>query len=225
MNSTWKRAMLGVAVTAAIFAPLAASRAADDKKTETALVSLWDISKDGATIKVVTPGQKDPQAFLVKDETVISGMCQHCMLPIQFTAAETGKKCKPCGCDVTNGACIVDKTLKPATAVSMFREVAYGTGLRVVYNEPNKPESGVKSIAVDRKTVFVTVDGLASQTPDQIAALVKPVGGTKASLVDEGKHLTFNVKDWSPSTATKFEAAVTKAGGKIVRPEKETATK
>jgi hypothetical protein len=226
MKSIWKSATIGLAVVTAMAAPLAMSlplAKADDKKDETTLVSIWDISKDGATVTAVVPGQKDPQPLLIKDDTLIAGICTHCILPIKFKAGDTAKKCIPCGCDVTNGACIVDKTLKPATAVNMFREAAYGTGLKVVYNEPGKPESGVKSVYVDRKTVYVTVDGLAAQTPEQLTSLVKPIGGTKPVLSEEGKRLTFSVKDWSPAVAAKFEQAVTKAGGKIVRPEKPAA--
>lgn len=223
MKTIWRSAAIGVAL-AAISGAAAVSMPDEKGKSESAVFSVWSVPKAGDTMNVTVIGQAKPVAINYTGTTVISGTCIHCVLPLKYKVADSAKNCSACGCDVTNAACIVGPVVKPATWPQTMKDLAYGTVLRITYNEADKPESGAKQIAVDRKTVLLPVDGLSSQTPEQLTTLLKPLGATKLDLKDGATRLTFTVKDWTPALLAKVEKAITGAGGKIVRPEAPIAT-
>ena len=74
-------------------------------------------------------------------------------------------------------------------------------------------------MVVDLRSVFLPVSGLDGQTPDQLLALVKPLGGSQAELIDGGKHLSIKVKsDWTADREKKLEQALAKLNAKVTTP-------
>jgi hypothetical protein len=189
-----------------------------------ALTMLAAPPKEEGKITLLLSGQTKPITVTLSQDTIVGGLCLDCMLDLRFKVSEAPKQCAVCGCAVPNAECIAWKKIKPASWQAMFAALPRGTALRAVYNTADKPETGLKSLLADRRTVLLTVDGLNGQTPEQLLALVKPFDGTKAELQADGKQLVIHFKDdWTVEKETKFEKALEKAGGKIVDIAPETA--
>ncbi|HZO91062.1 MAG TPA: hypothetical protein VFB38_22240 [Chthonomonadaceae bacterium] len=219
---------LGVVSLTLVAVGFAGSVRAEDTaekiKATGALTALAAPPTDENKLSLLLPGQTKPVEFTMNPDTTIGGMCEHCLLYQPFKAGEAPKKCEMCGCDKTNAICIAWRNLKNSTWQAMFRALPRGIGLRAIYKEADKPESGLKSLIADRRTVLLPVEGLAGQTPEQLLALVKPFDGTKAELLADGKQLVIHLKDdWTRDKATKFEQALAKIGAKFAYPE-ETAS-
>jgi hypothetical protein len=182
-----------------------------------ALTTLAAPPTDEGKIALLIAGQEKPVTVTLSQDTTLGGICIDCLLYLTFKPGESPKNCAVCGCAVSNAQCIAWTKLKSATWQDMFKALPKGAALRAVYNTPDKPESGLKTLLVDRRTVLLPVEGLNGQTPEQLLPLVKPFGGTKAELQAEGKQLVIHLKDdWSVEKEAKFEKALEKAGGKIV---------
>lgn len=211
-------------VLAALVVGLSGMGRADDAKAGGALGSFWTLPADAGKLTLVLAGQQDPVTVTVSDTTLFAGICLDCSLPLEFKPGEAGKKCNVCGCAVSNAACIVGKPVKEGTWQAMLKALPHGVALRPTFNTPDKPESGLKKLTVDLRAVFLPVTGLDSQTPDQLLALVKPLGGTQAALIDGGKRLSIHLKaDWTTDKAAKLEKALAGVNAKVVVPEAPTA--
>lgn len=185
-------------------------------KQSGAVSSIWVAPKEAGTVAVIVPWQANPLTLKYAGNTVLGGICNECQMYMTFTADGTAKPCTPCGCGLPSAQCVAGKPVKPKTAEAFLAALPRGVALRVAYNTPDKPDSGVKSLLVDRHTALLPVDGLNGQTPDQLLALVKPVGGIKAELVNDGKMLMIDLKlDWTAEHEAQFEKALVKAGGKL----------
>jgi hypothetical protein len=197
---------------------------AEDTKSSGILGSLWTVPAESGKVTLVLAGQPDPITVTVSDTTVFAGICLDCSLPLEFKPGEAGKKCNVCGCAVSNAACIVGKPVKEGTWQAMLKGLPHGVGLRPTFNIADKPESGVKKLTVDLRSVLLPVTGLDSQTPDQLLALVKPLGGTQAELIDGGKRLSVHLKsDWTVEREAKLEKVLATVNAKVVVPEVSTA--
>jgi hypothetical protein len=182
-----------------------------------ALTTLAAPPQDEGKIALLIAGQEKPVTVTLSQDTTLGGICIDCMLYLTFKPGESTKNCAVCGCVVPNAQCIAWTKLKSATWQEMFKALPKGAALRATYNTADKPDSGVKTLLVDRRTVLLPVEGLNGQTPEQLLPLVKPFGGTKAELLAEGKQLVIHLKtDWTVEQETRFEKALEKAGGKIV---------
>lgn len=211
-------AMLGTAPRA---------RAGDDNsKPADVLASFWAMPKEDNSVTLMALGQQKPATMALQDSTIMGGICFHCQLKLRFKASDAGKRCTVCPCPMSSARCVAGKALKPDNWQQMLLALPKGTGLHAVYNEEGKPESGLKSLVVDHKAALLPVDGLSSETPAQLLALVKPLGGTKAELAADGKQLQIAFKeDWTAEKETKFEKALEKAGGKLTYPAEPAAQK
>lgn len=213
-------AVLGLGATGTLLTVGAVGTArADDAAAKSAgqATAFWSVGKEDGKLSLVVPGQKDPVVTSIAATTVFSGICLDCNLPFEFKSTETGKNCSVCGCAVSNAACMVGKTVKGNAWQSMLKMLPAGTGLVPTYNEAGKPESGIKKLAITLRAVVLPVSGLDGQTPDQLLALVKPLGGTKAELLDGGKLLSVTLKsDWTEERAMKLQKAIEKLNGKVV---------
>jgi hypothetical protein len=195
----------------------------DDAKPSTNPATFWTVPKEAGKVMLVVAGQKDPVTTSVTDTTVFAGICLDCNLPLEFKTGETAKNCSVCGCAVTNAACIVGKAVKTNTWQAMLKMLPHGTVLKPVYNEADKPESGLKKLTISLRSVLLPVSGLDAQTPDQLLAVTKPLGATKAELLDGGKLLSISLKtDWTADKADKLEKALVKLNAKVVVPEDDT---
>jgi hypothetical protein len=212
--------MMVLALMTTVISGPGRAEGADKSKAGGSLGSLWTLPKEGGKITLVLSGQSEPVALAVSDMTIFGGICQDCSLPLEFKPGEAQKKCNVCGCSASNAACIVGKPVKEGTWQAMIGALPVGAGLRPTYNAPDKPESGIKKLVVDLRSVLLPVSGLDSLTPDQILALVKPMGGNKAELIDGGKRLTILLKsDWTVEREGKLEKAMAKFNAKVVVPE------
>ncbi len=181
--------------------------------------SFWQISTAPGTISLTVVGQPAPLTTTITDATIFSGICQDCMLPLDFKSGQAGKNCSVCGCAVNNATCIAGKPVKDGTWQSMMKLLPPGVGLTLQYVDPAKPESGLKKLTVNLRSVILPVTGLDSLTPDQLLALAKPIGGTKAELLDSGKVLSVTLKvDYTADKAAKLEKAIAAANGKVSVP-------
>ncbi len=224
---TWK--LFGMLLLAGTVIGMNSQARADDQGSADAnrhLASLWILPKEEGKLTLVLTGQSEPVTVAVSEATVFGGICQDCQMHMEFKANESGKKCSVCGCDVTNAACIVGKPVKTPNWQGMLKGLPRGTGFQVEFNDPQKPDSGVKKLIVNLRTVLLPVTGLDNQTPDQLLALVKPLGGTEAELIDGGKRLSIHLKsDWTAAREDKLEKALTGLNAKILQPEETTTSK
>ena len=217
-NATSVLALLLASTTLGLFGMVSPARADDAGKSKVA--TFWTVPKEEGKVLFLVAGQKDPITTSVAPTTIFSGICLDCNLPFEFKTTETGKNCNVCGCAVSNAACMVGKTVKGNAWQSMLKMLPHGTGLVPVYNEADKPESGLKKLAITLRSVLLPVSGMESQTPDQLLALVKPLGGTKVELLDGSKLLSISLKsDWTVERETKLEKALEKLNAKVVLPE------
>jgi len=207
----------GIIGTALLMVGLLASASA---KADTTNGSFWQIAKDPGTFSLTVPGQPAPVITKVLDTTIFSGICQDCMLPLDFPATQSAKSCSVCGCAVNNATCIAGKPVKDGTWQSMLKLLPNGTGLVPVYVDPAKPESGLAKLTFNLRSVILQVSGLNSLTPDQLLALAKPLGATKAELLDSGKILSITLKvDYTADKAAKLQKAIEAAKGKVGAPD------
>ncbi|HLJ54237.1 MAG TPA: hypothetical protein VKT77_04305 [Chthonomonadaceae bacterium] len=215
-----------VGYTAVLAAALAMSvgsqaRAADGgAKPAATLGSYWTMPQEEGKVTLILAGSADPVTTSVSDSTLFAGICLDCSLPLEFKPADVPKKCLVCGCAVSNAACIVGKPVKEGTWQAMIKALPHGVGLRPTFNTADKPESGIKKLTVDLRSVLLPVSGLDGQTPDQLLAIVKPFGGSQAELVDGGKRLSIHLKsDWTADRESKLEKALAKINAQVVVPE------
>lgn len=217
--------VLAIAITGT--AAAGAVRAAqNDKAAPAPMGALWAMNHDTQALTLVVAGQDAPQTFTITPDTQFSGMCRDCALPLTFKSSETGKNCKVCGCNVSNAQCIVGKPVKPGTWDAMLQGLPFGVAMRPTYNTPDKPESGLKCLLVDIRSAMVPVDGLSGQTPEQLTALVKPIGGQKPELLDGGKRLSMKILGvWTADKEAKLEKALAAVNAKVVHAPEKTETK
>lgn len=220
MNRIFK---LGTTLLMALLAATAVvgSARADDKenakaKNAGAVTTLIGIGKVDGTISLLPQGATNPIIVTVSPMTLLGGICFECKLFQQFKASDPTLICDTCGCGNINVQCIAWKSLAPKTWQAMLTALPRGVALRVVYNIPDKAESGVKALTVDRRTVLMPIDGLSALSTEQLAALVKPIGGEKVQLVSGGKQLLIDLNaDWTLAQEAKLEAAVSAQGSKL----------
>ena len=222
MKTTKQTVSIALALAALTMGMAGPSRAEDAGKAKSgsALGSLWAVPKEDGKLSLLLAGQPDPISVAVSDQTLLAGICQDCGLPLEFKPGESAKKCNVCGCGASNAACIAGKPMKDGGWQGMVKGLPRGVGLRPTFNIPDKPESGLKKLAVDFRSVFLPVTGLDSVTPGQLLALVKPLGGNLVETVDSGKRLSIHLKsDWTIEREVKLEAALAKLNAKVVMPE------
>ena len=219
MNGRILKVAFGVLAAVVAIGSCAAVRAdgAAGAKSAGPLGSFWAIPKEDGKLTLVIAGQADPVTITVSDTSIFGGICQDCSLYMEFKPTESTKKCNVCGCGATNAACILGKPLKEGTWQAMLKGLPTGVALRPVYNDADKPESGLKKLTVDFKSVLLQVSGLDGQTPDQLLVITKPLGATQAELVDGGKRLSIHLKsDWSAVKESTLEKALAKLNAKVV---------
>jgi len=207
----------GLVAAAALIAIVTTVQAKADGLLSNA--SFFQLSSDPGSVSLTVPGQPAPVITKITDSTVFAGTCQDCMLPMEFKPAQAGKSCVVCGCAVNNATCLAGKPVKDGTWQSMMKSLPYGVGLTAVYVDSAKPESGLKKLTVNLRSVILPVSGLDGLTADQLIALAKPIGATKAELLDAGKLLSITLKvDYTADKAAKLEKAITAANGKVAFP-------
>ncbi len=182
--------------------------------------SFWNLPDAKGTVSLIIPGQAAPVNTSVSASTIFAGTCQDCMLPMEFKPDQAAKNCAVCGCAANNTTCIAGKPVKDGTWQSMLRLLPHGIGLAAIFVDPAKPESGLKKLTVNLRAVILPISGLGSYlTPDQLLALVKPIGGIRAELLDSGKLLSVTLKaDYTSEKAAKLEKAISAANGKVSVP-------
>lgn len=230
MKTLWKVGIAGVALTVVSLSLIGPAKAdgKDNAKDVTAgtLTTLWTAPKEAGPIVLLLQGKPNPVTVAVSDTTIMGGTCRDCRMLQKFKAGDAAKHCQMCGCDAPNVECVAWASLKHNTWDALLRALPLGVGLRAVYNETDKPESGLKSLLIDRHAVLLPIDGLSGQTEEQLQTLVKPFGGSKAQLINDGKQLLFTVKDeWTVETEAKFEKALAKADTKLTYPAAEETKK
>ena len=191
----------------------------DAGKVADVVTTILSLPKEGSAVTLLVQGKAQPVTVTVSDDTILGGNCHDCNMMQMFKASEAAKHCKMCGCDAPNVECVAWKSLKSNSWQQLLSALPQGIALRAIYNETDKPESGLKSLIIDRHTVLLPVEGLSGQTADQLQSLVQPVGGVNAQLVADGKQLQFTLKDyWEADKAAKLVKELAKAGVKLAYP-------
>jgi|SRR5579871_147265 len=184
------------------------------------LTSFWSLPPAGDSVALLVAGQLEPARPRLSADTVLAGTCHDCLQHLPFKIRDCGRACNICGCGVPNAQCLAWKRLKRNTWQETLRALPPGVGLWVLYNRADDPESGVKHLTIDRHRVLVPVVGLQGRTPEQLLALVLPVGGTDAALLAGGRQLLFFLQDdWTAEREARFETELAKAGGKLAYPK------
>ncbi len=177
------------------------------------------VSVTGNQVMLVTANQPTPVATVVQPATQLGGICIDCGQFLPFTPAKAGASCQMCSCGSPNATCVSWNELKKPTWQAMLQSLPAGVGLRAVFNTPNDPSSGLKSLFINRRQVLLPVTGLNALTPQQLVALVRPVGATSATLLDGGTRMELNLKsDWTTKASKTLAAIIQKAGGAVNSP-------
>ena len=210
--------LLAAALAAVALSGMARPFDKEDDRAKAAgpVTTLWAVPKENGKVMLIEQGKAKPITVTVGSNTVLGGVCHDCHLFQQFKASESAKECKTCPCYKPNVECIAWTPVKPKTWEAMLQALPPGIALRVQYNEAGKPESGVKTLTADHRTVLLPVEGLANKSPDQLMQLVKPFGGVKAEMVGNGKQLLIDMKeDWKLDREARFEKALTDVGARV----------
>jgi hypothetical protein len=128
------------------------------------LTTLWEAPKDDTPLTLLVADQEKPITSTVKTDTIFDGICLHCQLKMQFTADKAPKKCHVCACALTCSECLCGKGDRQNRWETMLRTLPRGVALFLTFAEPDKPETGVTRVLVDKRTVLLPVDGLESQS-------------------------------------------------------------
>ena len=212
---------LAAAMTMAVLGSTAAFGQVEKGK---AVTTFWTFPKGQQAITLLVQGKAEPVTFNVSPDMPFGGVCMHCTLNQAFKVSEAKMTCKPCGCGKTNAVCTSWKDLKQATWEELIANLPLGIVLRASFNTPDDPASGLKGLWIDRRTIYVPVDGLAGKSAGELTAIAKAVGGSKAELTDGDKRLVINLKtEYDAESVAKLTKAIEKAGAKIVRPEAPAA--
>ncbi len=207
-------AAVAAAAVALAGAAIPTARAAEPVPSAV-IASLSKAPKDDGSVALTVSGQAAPANSSIAADTMINGTCVHCQLGIHFHAADAAKGCAPCGCGMTNAACIVGSAPKGTTWQQMLQLLPRGTVLKVTYAEGAKPESGVKTISIDRHSALLALDGSAINAA-QLADAAKAAGASKSELLADGKQAMLSFSGtWTKDRQSKFEEALAKAGAKL----------
>ncbi|HLK55264.1 MAG TPA: hypothetical protein VKU00_01790 [Chthonomonadaceae bacterium] len=212
---------LALFVIASGLLPVVPGGADEGKKaqpSETA-IGVWELPKEGDTLKLFTFEQVDPVKTTLTAKTLIEGICVHCQIALKFSALDLGKRCATCPCDLSNSECLLGKGGKLQTWGAFLKALPPGTNLRVEYDNPNTPDAGLKRLVVDRRKALLPVTGLAEMNTEALQKLGKTVGATRVECSSDSKRLLLTLKeDWSTAKEQRLEQALAKAGVKVVFP-------
>lgn len=189
------------------------------KPVRTAALTTLTASSPEGILTLLPLDQSKTITAALSPATKITGTCQDCKQQQTFLDSEPTKICTTCSCGSPNVECVAWASLKADTIANLISALPLGVGLRVSFTEPGKPESGIEHLTIDRHTVLVPVVGLATYTPDQLLALLKPLSVSDPKLAAGGTELTFTVKDWwTVKQATKLGSLLTAAGAHLNYP-------
>jgi hypothetical protein len=150
--------------------------------------------------------------------TLVEGVCVHCEVPLKFRVDELAKRCAVCSCEISNGQCLTGKGIVK-NWTDLLKTLPAGTSLRVEYTDPNKPETGLKNLTVDRHKALLSVEGLTDMSPETLLKLGKSAGAASVERSDDNKRLQLTLKDdWTTEKESRWEKALAKVGAKIVSP-------
>ena len=218
MNTISKLGVLCIALTAAAL-PTISKADTVEKSANTdlgVLAAVWSVSVKDNSATFVLPESAVPVTVKLSTNTILGGICTDCGQFQPFKLSDAAKTCKKCACGSQNADCVAWTELKTPTWDALLESLPPGVGIHLVYNDANNPATGLKSLSIDRKIVLLPVVGLDSQTPAQLMALVKPVGGVKAQLLGKGKYLEITLKtNWTLKREAAFANDLSKAGAKI----------
>ncbi len=152
----------------------------------------------------------------VLSDTSMGGICEDCGQFQPFKAADSAKICSMCGCNEPNAVCVGWNSLKVCNWQGMLQKLPLGTGLRVVFNDPANPQSGLKVLYINYKQALLPVTGLSKLNSEQLQNLLKPIGITSAELLEGGTLLRMNLKqNWSAKKADQLSKLLKQNGAGI----------
>lgn len=222
MNSRSIALMACLTLAATFSAHVKASDGADTKAKDV-VTTFWAMPKEPGTVTLLALGEAKPITVAAGAETVFGGICHECNMPLRFKSATAAKSCDTCGCAVSVAECLAWGHLKPNSWEGMLKALPPGTALRAIYNTKDKPESGLKSLIVDRRVVLLPVEGMGDRTREELLLLVKPFGGVRAEMTGSGKQLSITLKDdWTAAREIRLEKALAASGAKVAFPIAET---
>ncbi len=196
--------------------------------------SLWKAPADGAqSVSLIILNQPKPVVVAIKDSTVLGGTYLQGGKELRFKPADAGKICKECSSDDTMAACVAGTNLKHSTWQEMLDMLPLGTGLRIAYNKAGDPNSGLKSLIVDRRMAILPIKssadlsaGQADHIRAQLLKLAKPLGGTSVELGDGGRQCIISLKsDWTNEKEAELARALDNLGLHIAFKTGEVASK
>jgi hypothetical protein len=204
--------VLGVGLSSAF----AQETTAPSKPDRGVIATFWTMPKEDGNVTLLVSGESKPTTLAIDSNLPMSGVCHDCNMMLHFKAKDAGKSCDMCSCSLSNAECIVWTKLKTNAWQGLLPGLPRGTGLHLVYQVADKPDSGLKKLDIDRKVVLLPVTGLAGVTVPQILAMVKPFGGTRVEFVAENTQVLIHLSsEWTTENEAKFEKALTTVGCKI----------
>lgn len=189
-----------------------------------ATMTTYCFLQDENKVTVLPFGQSKPVATPMSNDAVVGGICRHCDLRLEFRAADAPKKCPMCTCGATNASCLIVKSTEHSLWQEMLAVLPRGTALNITYAVPEKPESGIKRLDVDRRTVLLPVEGLEQTAAAELLAMTKPLGSVRAESAVEGRQIKLTLKeDWDLNKESRLEKALEKRGARIAYPKAPAA--
>jgi hypothetical protein len=183
--------------------------------------SIWTVQRDTSKVSLITL-DGEPIPVSVQPETLIAGMCVHCNLVMEVAAGQIGKNCAKCACSAKSAECFVNRVAGEKGWPDLFRALPKGTTLLAEYQEPGKPESGLKRLTVDPKTALLPIKSDSLPSIDTLTTAAKGVGGTRVELGDDGKRLLIHLKsDWTQDRETRLAKLLSPSGIEVAFPSDE----
>lgn len=181
--------------------------------------TFWNLPSEGDKIVLLLAGNPKPLSLVVSEETMLGGVCCHCQLQMRFKRSEATKRCSICPCGATYAECLCNKRVKGNDWKTMLQMLPPGMGIRLEWREADKPEAGAKMLHLDARRVLLPVTGLSAENEAPLRDLLKPLGGSKVALSEDGKQLQISWKeDWTTEKLVRTEKVLAKLGGKLAFP-------
>ncbi len=187
-------------------------------KNDSVLSTYVALPKEDGKVTLEVAGKTGRVTATIAAATVLGGICQDCQAPLEFIPALTAKVSE-CGC-ASNAVCIAGKGAKEGTWQAMLKALPRGVGLNATFNVADQPESGLKKLIVDLRTIMLPVEGLTGKSPEQLQDLAKAIGAKQAELIDGGQRLVLRLKtDWSAQRSIQLDKALAALNAKVISPD------
>ena len=166
---------------------------------------LMNVPKGSAEVVLKVWDKTDQIHTTLLADSLIQGKCIHCNVAMSFKADRASARCSVCPCSASFAECLTGKGNSKTSRRDMIDNLAHGTALRVELIDPNKPDSGIKLLEVDPRSVLLPLTMPLVISDSDFLAIVKSIGALTVERADSGGLLRLTIKDdWTNDKASRM---------------------